>query len=141
MLTGLLLGIVVVLRAFPETACARWLERQVAELHARLGRLERRHLVFLALMTIIIVVGGEVLAIGGPLDMGLVLLWDVSTYLDIALAAGTLAAVARGRAGWRIVATRLPRMRPRARAPRTRAMPRPERTSANDDDRPAALAA
>ena len=142
MVTGLLLTMVAVLRWFPETATARWLERQVAETSARLAAIERRHLVFLVLMTVVLVAGAELLAIGGPLDAGLVLLWDVATYLDIVFVTASVAAVARGRSAWRIVATRwLPRIRPRRRARRTAAKARPDRRSANNDERARPLAA
>lgn len=141
MLTVLLLGVTAILRGFPETAVALWLDRQVTEIAARAARIERRHLVFLALMTLVLVAGSELLAIGGPLDGALVLLWDVSTYLDIVMVSVTVAAVARGRMVLRLVAPRLARVLPRRRTPRTRAA-RPERPSANDDDHRAfALAA
>lgn len=139
MLTGLLLTIIAVLRWFPETATARWIERQVAEVRRRIGTIERRHIVFAVLLAVILVFAGEALAMLGPLDMGLVVLFDVSTYLDIVLATGTIAAVARGRGAVQFVVARLPR--PRARARRKRPVVGSDRAPANDDEDRRPLAA
>lgn len=69
MLTGLLLGAMIVLRVFPETAIARWLDTAVAAAREGLGRIERRHILFLILMSIILIAGTELLAMAGPLDI------------------------------------------------------------------------
>lgn len=132
MLAGVLLGMIVVLRWFPGTALARWLERQVTEVRRRLARIERRHVLFAVLLTLIVVFAGEALAMLGPLEMGLVVLFDVSTYIDIVLVAGTMAAIACGRGVLQWIAMRLPR--PRARARRTPPIARGERAAANDEE-------
>lgn len=137
MLTGLLLGAMIVLRVFPETAIARWLDTAVATAREGLGRIERRHILFLILMSIVLIAGTELLAMAGPFDMALVVLWDVSTYIDIVLTTAVVAAATRGGAGWRtLVARFLPHRAPRARRRRRRGK-RATPPSANDDDRPA----
>lgn len=133
MLTGLLVFAMVVLRGFPETAAARWLDRVVAASVAALGRIERRHLIFLILMTVVLIAGAELLAMGGPLDAGLIVLWDISTYIDIVLTTVAVAAAARGATGWRVIAVRFaPRRTSRARRQRAARKGTPP---ANDDDR------
>ncbi|MBP2275112.1 hypothetical protein D9M73_109770 [compost metagenome] len=135
MLTGLLLGAMIVLRVFPETAIARWLDTAVAAAREGLGRIERRHILFLILMSIILIAGTELLAMAGPLDMALVVLWDVSTYIDIVLTTAVVATATRGGAGWRtLIARFLPHRAPRAQRRRGKRAAPP---SANDDDRPA----
>lgn len=135
MLTGLLVYTIIVMQFFPETAVARWLDRTVAITRDVFGRIERRHLIFLMLTAVILIAGAELLAIAGPFDMALVVLWDVSTYIDIVLTTAVIATATRGSAGWRaIIARLLPRRAPRARRRRgVQATP----PSANDDDRPA----
>ena len=137
MLTGLVVLAMVVLRGFPETAVAKWLDRTLV---AGLRRITRTHLIFLLIMGIILIAGTELLAMAGPFDMALVLVWDVSAYIDIVLTTVVVASATRGGAGWRaIVARVLPRRASRARRRRTVRTVRP---SANDDERPAfALAA
>lgn len=138
MLAGLLLLITVTLRCFPETSAAHWIQRIMVDATcARLATLERRHLIFFALMSIVIVVGGEVLAMAGPLDMALVVLWDISIYLDIVVTAAVVTTATRAGPALRNSMTRLlPRRAGRAR--RTRAA-RKEPSSANDDDDRAAF--
>ena len=104
MLTGLVLLAIAVLRGFPETAAARWLQRSVV---APLGTISRTHVIFLILMSVILIAGTELLAMAGPFDMALVLVWDVSAYIDIALTTVVIAGAARSRSGWRLVAQRV----------------------------------
>jgi hypothetical protein len=139
MLTGLLVMAMVVLSGFPETATARWLDRALTAVVAALGRIERRHLIFLILMTVILVAGAELLAMGGPLDAGLIAMWDVSTYLDIVLTTVVVAGATRGVVGWRAIVGRFaPRRAARARR---RRIVRNAVKPANEDDRPLAVAA
>lgn len=133
MLVGLLALITVTLRCWPETAAARWIQRAVIDATgARLATLERRHLIFVVLMSIVLIVGGELLAMAGPLDMALIVLWDISTYVDIVVTTAVVATAARAGPGLRnSVARLIPRRAARAR----RARPsRKELPSANDDD-------
>lgn len=135
MLTAVLTYALLIVLLFPETAAARWVRGIVETIRDAFGKISRRHLIFLALMAVMLVAGSELLAIAGPFDTALVVLWDLSTYIDIVLTTAVVASAARGGAGWRaIVARFFPRRTPRARRRRA---PRPLRPSANDDDRPA----
>lgn len=138
MLTGLILFATIVLKVMPETAVARWLDRTLV---AGLHKITRTHLIFLILMSVILVAGTELLAMAGPFDMALVLVWDLSAYIDIVLTTAVVAGANRGGAGLRMVVARvLPRRAARARRSRSARKVLPP---ANDDeDRPGqALAA
>lgn len=133
MLSCLLACAVLAMRWFPGTPAARWFARATEATIAAAARIERRHLVFVILMTVILVAGTELLAMAGPLDVGLVVMWDVATFVDALLATATLAAVARGRSGWRYVAQRLAPRRA-ARARRRRSAARAVVKADNDDE-------
>ena len=131
MLTGLAILATIVLRWFPETAVARWLDRTLV---AGLRRITRTHLIFLVLMGVLLVAGTELLAMAGPFDMALVVMWDVSAYIDIVLTTVVVATATRGGAGWRAIVARIPpRRAPRARRRRKGRKMLPP---ANDDERP-----
>ncbi|MEG3176304.1 hypothetical protein U1872_08695 [Sphingomonas sp. RB3P16] len=134
MLTGLLVFAMIVLRRFPETGAARWLERAITATAAALRRVERRHLIFaLILTTFILIASAELLALIGPFDIALVLMWDVSVYVDIVLTSAVVATATRGGAGWRMIVARFT-ARPRARARRQRVARKPA-APANEDER------
>ena len=136
MVTGFLICVMIVLRGFPETALARWLDRTLV---AAVRRITRTHVIFLVLMSVILIAGTELLAMAGPFDMALVLMWDVSAYIDIVLTTVVVAGAARGGAGWRMVTQRLRSgiVRRTGRARRSRSTAKAARKRANDDDRPA----
>lgn len=140
MLTGLLIFAMVVLKGFPETAAARWLDRTVQATLTAARRVKRQHIIFLILMTVILAAGTELLAIGGPFDMALVLMWDVSAYIDIVLTTIVVASATRSSAGLHTIVARFtPRRAARAKRQRSVKKATPP---ANDDDRPVfALAA
>jgi hypothetical protein len=137
MLAGLLLLITVTLRCCPGTSAAQWIQRMLVDgTRARLATLERRHLIFVVLMATILIFGGELLAMAGPFDMALVVLWDVSTYVDIVVTTAVVATAARAGLPLRNSMTRLlPRRAGRTR--RTRAVRKELSTAKDDDDRPA----
>jgi hypothetical protein len=144
MIAVLLLAAIFTARFLPESAFGAWLNRvAMPPVVGRLSRIERKHVIFAVAMTLILLFAGEALAMAGPLDMGLVFVWDVSAYLDIAIATLTIAATARGR-GWRsfrpglVAPAALLRRRPVARARRVH---RPTAGKpANDDEAHAWLA-
>ena len=132
MLTGLMICATIVLYWFPDTPIARWLDRTLV---AAARKITRTHLIFLILMSVILIAGTELLAMAGPFDMALVVMWDVSAYIDIVLTTAVVAGAARGGAGRRAIVARLTARRsPRARRHRpARKMLPPS----NDDERPA----
>ncbi|MBX9815214.1 MAG: hypothetical protein A4S12_05270 [Proteobacteria bacterium SG_bin5] len=112
MITGFSALLLFLLWRYPQLPVARGVHALiVAPLAARLNRVTRRQLIFWALVAVFALVAGEWLAILGPLDMGLVLLWDVALYVDALLGAVAVASVAR--------LVPLPRWRPRPRARRS----------------------
>lgn len=140
---GALAALWLILHRAPDTPMARLLHRWLVEWPAaRLLTIERRHLIFIL---VAIVSTQALLSVGLP-DIGLVVAWDASTYLDILLVTCSLAAVANVKAGGRLLAerwrllTRAPtrsKPHPRTKRPPRRAQVKP---SANDDDRPALAA-
>lgn len=122
-----------------DTAIGRIIENRCCKpLAHRLMAIERRHLLFAVIMIGAVVFASEWLAIMGPLDAGLVFLWDVATYVDIAMVAALSAGVARVAASWRSLRRR-PRLRSRprraARSRRARVRRPAARDTANDDNR------
>lgn len=108
---------------------------------AWLNGLTRRHVIFYALLLLVVLTCGEVLAALGPLDMSLVLLWDVSALVDAVVTVAVLATSARIGSGWQTIARWRPFCTAR-RAPRARRRPRSPLASNDDDgERRRALAA
>lgn len=122
--------LIVALRCWGALPAMRGLHRRLVERPAAwLNALDRRHLLFVLLLLAALAAGGELLAMLGPLDMGLVLLWDMATVVDAAIAASVVAGATRLRHGVRYLALRIGGARRRERRTR-RASVRP---AANDD--------
>lgn len=119
------------LAQWPDLPATRPVRRLLVDKPAAwLNTLTRRHLIFATLLLVIVITGGEMLAALGPLDMSLILLWDVSAFIDVGVAVTTLAASARITRGWNLLAQWRP-----IRTSRPRARRRPTaRKSGNDDD-------
>jgi len=139
MFCAMMVAAIAVMRLFPETPTARFLHRWLAEKPAAwLARIERKHVIFLVLAALLVVVLRDAVPmVAGASDLALFAMWDASVYLDVVMAAWTIAALARGRSGWALVRLRLDRLvtrrRPRAARPRARRT-RAVRPVANDDD-------
>lgn len=140
-LTGLLALATLLMRLFPQTPTARWLHLHMVELPlAALGNLQRKHVLFL----ILAVAAAQPLMMMGAADLAVVIAWDMTLYVDAAIAVYAAAALARARAAAQQIRARAAYWlgRPFARArPRTPSAPRrrPEQAAkpGNDDDRPA----
>jgi hypothetical protein len=105
-----------------------------------LMRIELRHLLFVLLMALVLAFAGDLLVIGGPLDAGLIVLWDISTYVDILMLASIAGLASRTATAWRVAKARLSGTRAGAfrgcrRARSTRRKPVRAKPPANDDDR------
>ena len=140
MFTALMVLAIAVTRLFPDTATGRFLHRWLAEKPAVwLATIERKHVIFLVLAALLVVVLREAVPmVAGASDLALFAMWDASVYLDVVMAAWTIAALARGRSGWAVVRLKLNsvlggRMRSRARRRARRARPQ-VRPPANDDE-------
>lgn len=122
--------LIVALRCWGTLPAMRGLWRRLVEQPAGwLNGLDRRHLLFALLLLAVLVAGGELVAVLGPLDMGLVLLWDVASFVDAAIAVTVVAGGTRLGHAVRFVATRLGSARRRERRTRRTG----GRGPANDD--------
>ena len=140
MFTALMVLAIAVTRLFPDTATGRFLHRWLAEKPAVwLATIERKHVIFLVLAALLVVVLREALPMaGGASELAVFAAWDASVYLDVVMAVWTVAALTRGRSGWAVVRLKLravlgtrTRTGARQRARRSRPQVRPP---ANDED-------
>lgn len=128
--------LIVALRCWGTLPAMRGLWRRLVEQPAAwLNGLDRRHLLFALLLLTVLVAGGELLAMLGPLDMGLVLLWDVASFVDAAIAVTVVAGGTRLGHAVRFLSTRLGIARRRERRSRRTS----GRAPANDDGEHPAL--
>jgi len=139
MIVGLIAMAMLVMRLFPDTPTGHFLHRWLAEKPAAwIAGVERKQVIFLLLIVAAAMILREAAPmLAGTSELALFGLWDASVYLDVVMAVWTLAALARGRAGWAMVRQRLGQniARRRARAVRPRARrTKPVRPVANDDD-------
>ncbi|MES2043861.1 MAG: hypothetical protein V4475_08275 [Pseudomonadota bacterium] len=136
----MMVAAIAVMRLFPETPTARFLHRWLAEKPAAwIDAVRRKHLIFL-LLTIgtVLVLREAAPMLAGSSELALFGIWDASVYLDVAMAAWTIAALARGRSGWAVLRPKLVTLlgRPRITRARRRARRSPPRARlpANDDE-------
>ena len=107
MLIWLALTAMAIMRLWPEIPIARWLHLVLVEAPLRLAAgLERRHLVFLILLLVVLAAGGEMLALAGP-NIGVAIIWDVATYVDLAAAMMAAGALARTRPKYFLLRARI----------------------------------
>jgi hypothetical protein len=137
MLTGLFALAVATARLYPDIPIGRLLNAYLVDLPLRLAAsVERKHLICL----VVLLVAGQALLMAAPLDLAFLAAWDFSIYVDLMLAAWTIATVARGKAAWTFVRTKALRLtRPGAKVARGRAASRAPRTRrppvpTNDDN-------
>jgi hypothetical protein len=137
MLTGVFTLAVLIAKLFPETPIGRALHSCLVEEPSRLAaRVERKHLIYLALLLL----AGQAMAAVVSFDLALLAAWDISIYLDLTLAVWTIAAVARGKVTWSLFKAQTSRMaslRPAKKRPAVRTRTpriRVKRMPANDDD-------
>jgi hypothetical protein len=141
---GFTLALVLLLRLAPSSPAARLLHRQLVEAPLeKLAKLRSHHLLYVAILPVLMLGGWELLAAAGSVDFIMVYAMDLAIYFDAMLVTYALAAVAMARGSLRYTRLRLRKgsrvrrllaARRRRSAPARRALP-----SANDDDRPAAL--
>ena len=143
---GAMLGLAMIalLWRYPEWSVSRIIAQMISvPIARRLMRLERRHLWYALMLVALPLIAGELIMVMGSVDIGLVLAWDVATYIDL-LIITTLAGIGRRlEQGLRFVmalarfpaAGRMPGRPAKPRSRRTRAAP--SVPPANDDDRPA----
>ncbi len=141
MLALLIAALIITLWRLPERASSRVItQRLIVPLARSLMRIERRHVLLVLLTVPVLLFASELLLIGGSLDAGLIMLWDISTYVDILLLTSITGIATRTATAWRVAKARLFRTRARAlragrRARSTRRKPERAEPPTNDDDR------
>ena len=137
-------GIILILKLFPQTPAARLLHTYLVERPAAwLASRTRAHVIFALFIIVLAFAGREFVLVAGTADIAMVLAWDVSLFVDALIVTWTAATVARIK-GWRQMliarwqAVRLPK-RPSRAARRRRS--RPERPANDDEPAPGRLAA
>lgn len=137
MFVGMLFGIVLAMKLFPETPIARAMHRAFVERPLeRLATMDRRHLIFGVIALGMLFTFTELIMLIGSTDLVMLMAWDVSIYVDAVIAAWTVAAVARLKGAWRYTLARIlaPLRAARPRASRRRiATARPPANDADED--------
>ncbi len=150
MLVTLLTGLWLMIWLGRDTPIGRGLPRIMVALPCRwLASISRGHMLYVVLLLGIVVGpiwlfendGRMLLTMGLPEFMGFAGAIDLSALLDLAAVAVIAAGTVRVKAVKAWLTARFPRPASRRRHARTRRTRRPDRTSANDDDRPAILLA
>lgn len=137
MLTFLLGALILTMWRYPDWIVSQLLHRwAVIPLARRLNAITRQHLIFGLIMLIIMLTAGEFIASLGPLDMGLVLMWDVAGFVDAMVAATTVLVLARGQGFGRWLRA-IVQSRARPRQPRSTVKRQTPSRGANDGDGPA----
>jgi hypothetical protein len=130
-----LIGAMLVMTLFPETAFARTLKRFLVDLPAqRLASLDRRQVIFGLVVIAMFLVAQDMIVLLGSVDLAMVYAWDLSLYVDAVLAV-TAVAVSSRTVGLRTTARSIwPKFRRpagrRSREPRRRSL---AHRAANDD--------
>lgn len=133
MITEVTIGVMLVMKLFPETPAARLLHLQLVEKPAAWTR---RQLIYAALLVGLCFAGGEFVMLAGGADMAMLMAWDMAFAFDVMIAAWTAATMGRLRVMRDYVAVRWRGVRPRSRAVRTRV----RKPSADNDDEPGLVA-
>ena len=141
---GFTLALVLVMRLAPQSSLARLLQRQLVETPLdKLSRLKGHHLLYAAILPLLLLGGGEVLVAAGSVDFIMVYAMDLAIYFDAILFVYAVAAYTVARNSLRYTRLRMHKgvrvrrlVAARRRRQRVTASVRP---SANDDDGPTAL--
>jgi hypothetical protein len=139
MVASLLALAIIVIKFWPETELARRLRAILVDAPIRLGsRIQRRHLLFIALALVIFPIAGELLVMPGAVDVALAGMWNLAVYLDAASAILFVAAASKTRSLIPLARSRFRVFAARARAGRRRV--RPAAKSRSDDGEDAGAA-
>ena len=108
MFVGMLFGIVLAMKIFPETPIARAMHRAFVERPLeKLSAMDRRHLIFAVIALAMLSTGLEMVMLLGSTDLLMLMAWDVSLYVDAVIAVWTVAAVTRLKGAWRYALGRI----------------------------------
>lgn len=139
MVTILLALAILIVRLFPDTSAARWLHLHLVELPLYYaGKLQLTHVLFLVIGLASI----QALAMTLPMDLAIILAWDMTLYVEAAAAVWAGSVLGRMRSAWWRAKSKLRftrtsvRRRGTVRARRSRPLRRPDRRPANDEEGP-----
>ena len=120
MFVGMLLGLILTMRFFPDTPIARAMHRAFVERPlAKLADMSRAHLIFGVIALVMLFSSAELIMLLGSSDLVMLMAWDVSLYVDAVIAVWTVAAVTRLKGAWRYALGRIAApFRAHDRAPR-----------------------
>jgi hypothetical protein len=128
------IGVMLVLKLFPDTPAARFLHRDLVERPAAwLSSRTRRHLLFVLMVVAIGFAGTEFVLLAGSADVAMLLAWDISLYVDTIIAVALASSVTRLGALRHHVASAWRAARPRRKRRAIRSG-KASRKGANDDD-------
>lgn len=134
MILGLLALAIVVIRAFPKTPTAHWLNAALVEQPLEwLSNLKRRDIILFFVMAGLFLTAGEFVAIFGMGEL-LALGVNLSFYVDAVLVTGAATVAATVASGWRGLRARFASLRRPRRARARRAARKPARPKSPDDD-------
>lgn len=136
MIAATMVMMMLVLALFPQTPVCRALSALIVAAPARwLNGLQRRQVIFVAIISLIVIAGAGTFAGVAAADLALLLAWDATLYIDTLVTVMTVAAATRGLGLVRLVRQRVGARLARPRARRSAAArARSASTPANDDD-------
>lgn len=143
---GLCLALMLVMRFAPQSPLGRWLNLNfIQEPLVRMAALERHHLIFLVIVSVMLLAAGETIAIYGTFEWAMISAFDLSIYLDAVAVTAVLGTAARFRSVMQVLrGRRIARTMPKRAARRRRRTwaggRKPPAKSANDDGPAPALA-
>jgi len=119
MFEAVTIGIILILRLFPETAAARLLHTYFVERpSAWLASRTRAQMIFAAFVVALVLAGREFVLLAGAMDAAIMFAWDASLFIDALIVTWTAASAARLKgmkqmilARWRGTRVRRPRVR------------------------------
>lgn len=108
MFAGMLFGIILAMKLFPDIPASRAMHHAFVENPLeKLARMSRAHLIFGVVALVMLFSSAELIMILGSSDLIMLMAWDMSLYIDAVIATWTIAAVSRIKGAWRYVASRL----------------------------------
>jgi hypothetical protein len=140
-LSGVLLGLIVLMRLWPSAPIVRTLHTLIVEIPAMwLARTERRHVIAALVFAAMLIGGWEIIATFGSFDALLAFSFDLSIYLDAVGAVIAVAAASRVKTTYQLmkaqfVSKRVQPVRDSRRRAAREVRSRRVRRIANDDDK------
>ncbi|MEQ1812719.1 MAG: hypothetical protein ABL889_22520 [Terricaulis sp.] len=136
MILGLLALCIVIIRGFPETTTAQWLNKVLVEQPLEwLSKLKRRDIILLFTTVVLLFTAGEFIAVFGAAEM-LALAANLSLYVDAVMVTTAATIAAAIATAWRGVRTRLSIWWRRGATRQIRARKTRRPKSVDDEDAP-----